>query len=279
MRNPIFLFGLLLAGMTSPGILFSAEKESEPTHKGHTLTYWLYENWYGGDEAVDALQAIGTNALPFLIKGIAHPEAPLPGPPDTNWSTAHPTFPLELLTVRAFKALGDQASPLIPELTRLGRDPSPIVADSALNALALMGTNGFPPLFAAIHNRNHPYRARATFLLGSAHFLGSNAQPAVVELVSVLKDTDPDACMAAAHALGELKVGAEIAVPALALSLTSTNVGVRVFSAGSLMWFDERAQGALPALTNLLTDPEFDVRREATNTISSITSALHRSEK
>jgi hypothetical protein len=261
---------VLLAFTAIPLCVSCANSQSEPTYEGHTLTYWLQENWYGGPEAVAALNAIGTNTLPFLIKGIKNPQDPLPSPPTEEWKKAHPTVGLALLIVKAFKALGDQAAPLVPELTRLTQDPSPIVADNALESLVLMGTNGFPAVFAALHNPKHPYRGRAAALLGAAHFLGSNAEPAVVELVAALNDPALD--QAAAHALGELKLRPDIVVPALARCLEKTNSdpNLRAIAAISLIWFEEKSAPALPYLTNALNDPDPDVRKQAAGSIQSI---------
>ena len=268
MRNRIAATLLLVFAAIPLGILLSAPDQTEPSYNGHTLTYWLEENWYGGPEVVDALQHIGTNALPFLINGIKHPEDPLPGPHSPEWDTNR-TVPPIFLTVRGFKALGSQALPLVPELTRLGRDPSRLIAESALNALVLMGTNGFPPIFAALRDPTHPYRERVAGLLGEANFLGPDAEPAVVALISALKD--PVTGANAARSLGDFnKVRPDLVVPALADSLKSTDVDTRIFSAESLIWFGQSAASALPNLTNALSDPDPDVRSYATNAIQSI---------
>lgn len=242
----------------------------EPTYDGHTLTYWLQENWLGGPEVERAFRAIGTNALPYLLRGIKNPNDPLPGPMTPEWKMQNPSVPPQLLIVRAFNTLGDLAEPLVPELTRLTEDKQAVVAESALSALAHMGPKGFRSLIAAAQNPNHPYRGRATFLMGETHFLGANAEPIAIELVKLMDD--PAVNQAAAHALGELAIRPDITVPALAKVIqdTNTSANLRATAAISLESFEEKAALALPALTNALIDPDPQVRSYATNLISFI---------
>jgi len=263
------LIFLVLAAVVSCAVVLLG-RASQPTYDGYTLTHWLQENWLGGPESDRALRSIGTNALPYLIKGIENPYNPLPGPMTPAWKIENPTVPRDQLIVRAFKTLGPVAEPLIPELDKLTQDKDPFVAQNALNALVLMGPKGFPSVIAAARNPNYPYRGRATFLLGEAHFLGMGAEPVAVELAKMMDD--PAINQEAAHAIGELRIRPDICVPALAkvIQNTNTNPNLRAMATTSLLWFEDKAIPALPALTNALADPDIEVRRGATNVIWSI---------
>jgi HEAT repeat protein len=140
----------------------------------------------------------------------------------------------------------------------------------ALTALSYMGSNGVPPLLAAVRNPSHPFRGRAVYMLGRSKNLGPYADAVIAELVAELKE--PDVNQVAANALGSLKSAPDISVPALAHCLQATNdaPNFRAIAAISLIWFEEKAEPALPYLTNALADPDAEVRRQATNSIHQI---------
>src|SRR5260221_14056621 len=58
------------------GILptFSFRSEPEPTYTDNPISYWVREAWLGGRQEQRALQAIGTNAFPFLLRWFEKPE-------------------------------------------------------------------------------------------------------------------------------------------------------------------------------------------------------------
>src|SRR5881409_1991735 len=157
-RAIMFLSIFVAVGAT---VIVATRSKPEPTDEGILLSEWVNESWLGGPKEAEALQKIGTNALPFLLKWIRQEHKPSKNPFRflLNWIRQHrrsetpATVELPDRCVRAFEALGDLATPVVPELSRLAGDPaSPVVADRCLSALALMGRNGVPPLLAAVHN-------------------------------------------------------------------------------------------------------------------------------
>ena len=264
--------------------------EREPGYMGRSLSLWLSEAKYDGPEFEIAIQTLSTNSFPFLLRRIRKTGSAL------NWMVELPkrlgnalrlrsfSLPEESTTdaraeqaVRAFKSLGFRASPLVPELAGLAKHSSPNVADRALRALAFMGSNGIPSLIAAMRDPRHPYRGRASAILGTVELSPSNADTVVSELVASLKD--PAINQSAADALGALKARPDIAVPALENALRDTNATLRAIAANSLIWFENRAQPALPSLSNALVDPNPDVRQAATNAIQQISFSLRRTQK
>lgn len=281
----------LLLGATVVGIvvlLFLAfRSEPQPSYGGHSLSYWVEGYWLGGPDQEAALRAIGTNAFPFLLHWMQQKQPgyqallfsvaiKLPDRLRPKWADGD-YIPLSLASAHALAAYGLQASPLIPEISRLAADPNePEIAETCLSALSYVGSNGVPPLLAAIQDPSHPYRASAAYKLGLNNDLGPFADTVITQLVAQLHD--PTVAREALDALGDLKIRPDIVVPALANSLQSTNQSIRVNAAISLNWFEEKAAPALPALTNALNDPDPEVRKFVGDTILQINAAIARAK-
>src|SRR3954447_13776478 len=142
--------GAMLAIAAVVAICWPGEKE--PEYQGKKLNYWIERSQsvdaIGEKEAARAaVQQIGTNALPYLLKWMEH----------VSWSK---TKEWDMLWVRlprlvqgsspvrkfiweghreaalyGFRVLGSQASPAIDDLLRLANSSSEIVATRALLAL------------------------------------------------------------------------------------------------------------------------------------------------
>jgi len=261
--------------------------EREPEYNGRPLSYWIEEYWFEGPEEEQAIQSIGTNAFPFLLRWIRTPEPrhrlillplvrKLPEFIKPKWANNNYTPRRPLYSAHAFVALGHQAAPVATELSRIGADPeNPGPADMALTALSYMGSNGVPALVASIRNPSHPYRDRAVYFLGESKGFGPYTDLAVAELIKQLED--PAVNGWAARGLGRVKSRADLIVPALTRCLgTNTAKNVRWTATTALMWHYENAESALPYLTNALNDPDADVRTSATNTVQQIHWAIMR---
>jgi HEAT repeat protein len=233
---------------------------------------------------------MGTNAFPFLMRWIRTKEpgyhyflsdiaGKLPYRLRPRWA-GRDYIPRALLSAHAFKVLGSQAGPVVPELSLLAADPKdPEAADMSLAALSYMGSNGVPALLAAVANRSHPYRTHAAYQLGLCKDLGPNRDAVITELIAELKD--PAVNESAADALGALKTRPDIVVPALAqcLEQTNTDPNLRAIAAISLIWFDEKGEPGLPYLTNALNDPDPEVRKQAANSIQQIQSSMRQAQR
>jgi hypothetical protein len=200
-------------------------RPNEPSYGGRSLTEWLeLYNTSERDtpaerEAAGAVRAIGTNALPCLLRwiqyepiGRAHPL--LRGVRKSPQVVQKKLFPLLLSTRRAgqshaavigFKILGSEARPAIPELTRLlNATNSPYASQQAALALGGMGKEGLPPLIAGLGNSRNRVRHVVANVLGNMGYLGREAAPAVPALLNALQDTDPRVRIAATNALESL---------------------------------------------------------------------------
>src|SRR5436190_15040015 len=152
---------VLVAVLVWPG-------EREPEYQGKKLSEWLgsyppnVDTMREYTAAKAAVRQIGTNALPCLLRWVRCTQP--------RWKyKAYPTFhrlPAAMrihlierlispynwdqpssLACRGFEMLGSQASPTLPELTRLANDARrPDVAKNAMAALRAMGRPGFDEL-------------------------------------------------------------------------------------------------------------------------------------
>src|SRR5262245_21189458 len=71
-KRKLFIFASLI--LIALALLLISRRTSEPIYNGRSLSDWLARYGAGpdSDEAEDAIRAIGTNALPFLIEWIQH---------------------------------------------------------------------------------------------------------------------------------------------------------------------------------------------------------------
>ena len=148
--------------------------QQEPRFQGRTLSEWVDatgRNDAEGENAEAALSAIGTNALPTLVKWISRHNA------YRRWrlrlASAFPrsarSTPLVMSlsgmtdannvfrAVNAFGLLGTNAAPAIPALVALSKDPKyPNTAFYAINALSLLGPPAYLDMVAALDDTNRP---------------------------------------------------------------------------------------------------------------------------
>jgi HEAT repeat protein len=263
--------------------LWLSLRDTHLRHKGRTLQSWMssYASTENDLEAQEAIRSIGTNAFPVLLRWIRGPEPKrpdwhhriagwLPRPLRPEWAEAHYTS-RPVLSSYAFRAFGTQACTVIPELLVIAANTTNSeVAVTVYWALSYMGSNGVPALLAVLGDHSHPHRGRAAHILGYTENLGFYTNAVVTELIARLND--PSIGQYAAVALGKLKAQPELAVPALAGCLNTTNGSsqLRIVAAASLVRFDEKAVPALPHLTNALNDPNPAVRQNVAEAIKQI---------
>ena len=294
---------ILLAGaVAAVALLVLLTRDREPSCQGRSLSAWLQvyarelDDPPSDRKAEAAIRQIGTNALPFLVRWVRHestgdalkrmvnamlfrmPEASTPRALQ-RWADPELSEPKGVTAAKAFAVLGDQARPVIPELTKLMNDPAaPAGAETAVLALAGIGKAAVPVLSAQLANTNAPQRPLVALLFGNTPALATNADAIVPLLIHCLGESHERLRECAAGALGwraalDASHAAEV-VPALTNCLRADCPRNLRFSAvWALGAYGEQARAAVPLLRRLTEDPEELVRVEAAKALGRIAPA------
>jgi hypothetical protein len=228
MRKHRKLLAATLFAVLAITIVVLLAHEPEPRYNGRSLSSWLkayaaiYETTGTTQtipdvgEAVHAIQAIGTNALPLLLKWIQQEppswqQAAHRKLPKRLWNTAParllidgPGYEKASHAMNAFDILGTNAAPAIPGLVKLmtGTTNRTIVA-RAIGALGGIGVPALPYLITALSNTNQPGRHLIPFRIQAiAADLGTNTW--LPPLKAALQDPDPRVRASASAVLGDL---------------------------------------------------------------------------
>ena len=177
----------------------------EPAYKGKRLGQWLDEGTklttipsatsQAVERVVKAVQAIGTNAIPFLLRDMETREDPR-----WLWSVKTRAHKLKLIdethywswrlnrSVWGFQALGTNAAPALERLLAI-YDGGGVRVGSAGAALSALGPFAVPELEKRLHATNSMKRGIAA---GTLSYLGPVAEPAIPSLLAMLDDTNTD---------------------------------------------------------------------------------------
>jgi HEAT repeat protein len=165
--------------------------------------------------------------------------------------------------MNAFEALGATASPAVPELVRMARNPSAMESGNrAVFALGLVGKEGLPPLIEMLESGRMANDATEVSVIGMLGY-GVDISSAVPMLL--LRHHY--------YLWDKLKERPDFVVPALTNCLRHPNARVRAEAANALHWLGATARPAVGALLSALQDPDPAVRDAATNALHEITMA------
>jgi len=180
---------------------------NEPRYDGERLSYWLAllakhattQDSPDFDKARNAISAIGTNALPFLMKWIQYE----PPPWRRNLLKKLPTKLANNKTISGlvigrtenrardamlgFGILGTNATSAIPLLEALMKDKSePRSSGLAVLALGNLGVAAVPALTNALADPQQPSRYQIVYALtmGAEHAATNAVLPAIVNALS-----------------------------------------------------------------------------------------------
>lgn len=284
---------ILCAPLVSVVAILLLHRNHEPTYQGRTLTQW-YRTWsraeggfpekrYSKADATNAIIKIGTNAFPLLLNHIRRDPnfrastaqrliyaLRLTHTPVAEWFGLS-TEPLNPRVI--FKMLGPEARPAIPELTHLLLTSTNIDSiDVAVTCLASIGEEGFQPLVAALADPRRPCCGQVAYRLGAYYqwYSGTNLALAVPALAILATNTDLLLAYRSAEALGVIRLKPEITIPSLTCALRHPAFPVRHAAICALMRFGDKARPAIPSLTEALRDPNPDVRTVANNLLLQI---------
>lgn len=282
-RHPRLLIALLACGVlaTIAVIAWPASDPKEPTYAGKSLSAWIQG---GGDNVlalpkanVDAINHIGTNALPCLLTWLQYNPPP--------WHEKLPRYVWRISWIRhrlrrsderatdavaAFWVLGKQARPAIPELAQLLDGTNYSARELALSSITALGADALPTLMDLITNRPAHRRFPTLMLVDAFEQLGVNGASAAPVLIDHLNDPNLQIAEASAFVLAAIGTNAaapDAVVAALSASTEATNALVRASAVRALGSFGEYARPAVPMLLKALHDPIPDVQIAATDAL------------
>lgn len=208
--------------------------EHEPKYQGRSLAQWLMiycesdrpnRDRAQGRVAAAAIRAIGTNAVPSLLRWIRYETPPwhrhademLPldlGNSRLARVTLHRSYYRALAAPLGFRLLGTNAVGAIPELSSMTLDQShPETARRAIEVLSYLGPQGFQALAAVLANTNQPFRGTVAFFMkaGSAPVVGTNTSP--TPLKAAMDGPDPTLRPGASNLVKPLTRGQTVTNP------------------------------------------------------------------
>lgn len=278
----LFLLALLLAinYVTKP-------RRNEPRYQGRTLTSWLKQLDDGEAfgisssrplslsssqlEAVAAIHAMGTNALPLLMEDLhARPTEESrrvrfyrwsrQNLPDWINSTLFPSMDttdedrVRWRAAQGLSALGAQAKPALPELNRLlfTNFWHSSIKESAY-ALAAISPEGIEILTNAVQTNNEWSGMCAIWALGQHPDTGTNCIPFLIQCTS---SSSKGTAQGAIEVLGLFHTDAAHVIPVLTNLLSNPDMELSKRAANSLGRFGKQAAEALPLLQNMTNNPQ-----------------------
>jgi HEAT repeat protein len=277
---------VILAGCGIVGLmvaLWPGERDPEPKYQWKKLSEWL-DDWYlNNEQATVAIQQIGTNALPWLLKTISYepsenrkkqlalikklPLKPFRGRIENFIEGGREDRALS--SIDGFRALGRTAAPAVAELARLMNGTNR-VAGRAIMALAAIGEEGLPALQVPLRDERHPMHRVVYYFVAEEYKNMNCASNAVPMLLGCLKDPDAQVVAGAASKLGYVGLEPGVCVPALTNLLQHTNHSVQTCAIDSLGRFGSDSRSASTVLAAYLSDPDRDIRLRATNALRKI---------
>jgi len=254
-------------------LLTATAADKEPSYNGRSLSDWLhdldphliYEVNHPPPEIV-AIQQMGTNALPLLLKWMAAKdprEDPKPNLADCFNMTRSERAAM------ALSILGETASPAIPELTRLALNlRNRERYDRCITALAATGLQSLPSLEAIIKDGTAGQKCSAIESLSGFH---TNVAALLPTLIHCLVGKNEDVGWSAADSLSRLEIPSTALVQALTNSLSTASAPARARIFRCLCWLgneaawssNQAARDAVPAIRAGLSDPSSEVRTNA----------------
>jgi HEAT repeat protein len=250
---------ILIAVLACPLAVISAQS-GEPTCNGKSLSEWLLDlhgEASSGKVAEEAVRQIGTNALPTLLDMAGATDRNAKGVlaklqnkqlQEVYKSKEANVEDLRNLAVDGFAILGTNATPAIPQLTKLIRGPETRL--QAMRALTKVGPGGFSVLTNALADKDDEFRNNLVWVIGEEG--GGDPKVITAILIHSLKDRDPTIRGNAADFLAGKDPN--LAIPALISVLDDREYYPRARAAIALGSFGPAAKSASPKLLSVYTN-------------------------
>ena len=292
MGNKLVMSVLLLVLFSALGWLIHERNKPQPVHQGKAIAQWIRDlaadDYQVRGAAAEAVQAIGPEAVPYLIDALRQHELKF-AKEIFQWMrripfVRHEPVNASLLREQAAEQLGALSTKshlVVPALVAALQDSEPEVTASVQRALRRIGTPAVPQLAQALSRRNARIRQGAAEILRD---FGLRARAAVPALREALADNKPIVRRRAAEALGACGEDEPATSQQLRKCLRDPVPSVRCAAADALGFL--RAMTASGDLTAALGDKDtavrigaaralWHIRREAEPLLPVLTTALH----
>ncbi len=278
------LCALAESSLVLPGL------SAEPKYQGRPMTKWLSlyreadAHSVQENRACEAIRAIGTNAIPYLVRMLTNEDLQAQMDAKSGFTILGPLGALAVPTLAkllagtnevhmfmAAQTLGEIGAPGLPVLMQTLTNHHYKVATQAYLAIPALGTNArpaIPVLLRDLQHPNHFYRERAADTLGRLHIEPESVVPA---LTNLLDDPSLAARHLAIQSLGQFGPAARSAVPAILPFLTNADLSytataaLREIAPDVLTNRPPSPDNSRHSLSNLLKNPDPAVRSSATN--------------
>jgi hypothetical protein len=239
----------------------------EPYYNGRPLSEWIC--CASPDEQQNAIQNIGTNAIPVLLdllgandKNIKRVAARLNSKGLREAvSDENGIYNIRDTVAKAFWILGTNAEYAIPKLVQLLNKDDEDVSPYAAAVLVEVGPGGLAALKDDLTTRNSSVREDIVLGIGQN---GQDPKMVVQVLIPFLKDESADVRRLAAGGLA--KRDPATAIPALIPMLDDTDLDVRQWAASAIGSYGSEARSAAPKIfalyTNSLDQGLFEVLKQ-----------------
>ncbi len=273
-RKNVVLVVVFLVVLVAGAGFFLTEKE--PSYEGRSFSEWLHQ-WYQTDrfreadtgnaqetEAEKAIRSIGVKALPIALERIRYqPPAGAMGQLDRMLFSHKRIIERENVANEAvgfFIVLKGRAKDAIPDLVKLLDDtPSWAVRLRATTALLAMGDDALPHVMEILGDPTHPASGVVAERLSDLKLTESKMAVFLPQLVKLSMHTDQRLAISAVLYLYRLN-NPELPRTVWTNAAKSSVGNIRLMAVPNL----GRA-GDIGALEQMLSDPDTNVQRSASN--------------
>ncbi len=256
-----------------PVVRLPAVPREQPVYQGKPLSYWVIkagEDHFNGppENAIEAICAIGSNAVPFLLNWMPRPET------IHQYGNRSSDTPDWGAVEIAWWALGSDGKSAIPVLASIINQPERTMDDYSVwtesaKAISYLGPDAIAPMLTAVTNMQGKHEVWE--LIHNFQNLGTNGAPAVPALIHWANDPDYWVRDGVVSALGGIGQRPDLAVPVLLNALEHDSNGmVRRDAAEALGAFANDSDAVLPELTKMLKDPDWQARGGALSGLGKI---------
>jgi hypothetical protein len=277
-KRPVITL-LLIGGIIAIALAMLLREPSEPAYRGRTLSDWIVATRVHpkDEEARLAMRHLASNSIPLLVDWVKREDRPTPKAriaaakdwaisflerhrvtkPQPHrmfmdWKGSH-----RLLAQWALEELGRDAKDAVPALVQMlgtkgptTNDVSPIVGTAYL-LLPKMAPASIPPLIDSLSSTDLQVYALAAGALGE---IGQSARAAIPAMQTRLADTNTMIRVGAAGVLGQLGADPSVFMPTVVESLREPDCTYLDFKLEVLLKYKDQAKGAVPILSNILTN-------------------------